>query len=219
MGDIVPALWLVPDGTAARGPAVLAVCAGGKADLLPRGRPSPLLAALLAAGLRVLAIDLLGAGDTAAMARRVRRDTDDPLFYAFNQSLLAMRVQDVLTALAALRMYDRPGIVSVLGVGEGARPALLALPLSRGVRAAVFDLTGLRRDPDAWDGEAYHPLALQVGELKAAVALAAPMRLTLAGADSDLAAWTRAVYRAAGKPAQVRIGPSSAARFAAGCRP
>ena len=208
-GDVIPALWLVPEGAGTRAPAALAVCGRGKASLFRAGRPGPLLSALLSAGRRVLAIDCVGVGDTAVALKRSTRDLTDPLFYAFNPSLLGLRVQDVLTALAAVQHYERPRSVSVVGTGEGARWALLTLHAAKGVRSAAMDLTGVSLDEDGWMGEAYHPLMMRLGGLKTATALACPMPLGLFGSAAPLASWTRAVYRLLGRQPKLTTGRPS----------
>ena len=49
----------------------------------------------------MLAIDLLGQGETAPLLERAQAEMNDPLYHAFNRSLTAHRVQEVLIALAA----------------------------------------------------------------------------------------------------------------------
>ena len=92
----LPRCGWTPRGADANSPAALAVCGNGKAELFRNGAPSPLLSALLNAGFRVLAIDLLGKGETAPLFEKVREDLKDPIFYAFNRSLTAHRVQEIL---------------------------------------------------------------------------------------------------------------------------
>ena len=196
VGDVVPALWIVPDKAKTTSPVTLVVHGKGKAALFKKAGPGPLLASLLRAGRRVMAIDILGVGETAKGVKEDPRETDDPVFYAFNPSLLSMKVQDTLTALAALRQHEGARTIDLVGVGEGARVGLLAAPLAGKLESAAFDLKGVRRGPRAWQGHAYHPAILKVGELKTAVALTTPTPLLLSNADHDLAEWARAVYEA-----------------------
>jgi len=199
VGDAVPALWVMPDGAGPGERAVLAVCGGGKSELFPNGKPSALMKSLIKARVPVLAIDLLGLGDTALSLTDVARDTDDLLFYAFNPSLISMRVQDVCTALAALRQSAKPTGVTILGTSEGARTALLALPLVGGIDEALLDLKGVHDRPRDWDGDAYQPLILAVGGLRGALTLATVRNVRVTQADKQLADWLGALERASGK--------------------
>ena len=217
VGDVVPALWIVPDDARKRAPATLVVHGKGKAALFKSSKPDVLLASLLKAGQRVLAIDAIGVGDSADALSRSIRELDDPVFYAFNPSLLALRVQDVLTALAGLRDYERPKSIRLCGIGEGARWALLALPLAGKVGAAALDLTGVDISDEDWKGESYHPLILKAGGLKTAISLAAPTPVMLAGAGGKLASWARAIYRSLGKPERLRTGRPSGKAMAKWC--
>ena len=54
-GEQIPALWIVPKDASRRAPVALVVCGRGKKALLAGGLPKPLLAALIQAGIRVLA--------------------------------------------------------------------------------------------------------------------------------------------------------------------
>ena len=214
VGDVIPALWVVPDGWWRRNPVNLVCCDGGKAELFNGDKPGALLKAMIRARQRVLAVDLIGLGETEERAASVRRPVEDPTFYAFNPSLLSMRVQDVLTSLSALRQYEGARTVRLWGTGEGARAALLALPLARGLRAGFLDLKDVDRRPGAWRGDLHHPLILKVGELKTAVALHAPAELALLNPDPDLAAWAEAVYTAAEKPARLRLARGAEPKLA-----
>ncbi|HRU07593.1 MAG TPA: hypothetical protein P5137_17665, partial [Candidatus Brocadiia bacterium] len=199
VGDLVAALWIVRDDAKAGDPVTVALTGRGKAGLFDGEKPSPMLKRLLAARQRVLAVDLLGQGDTASSLDRAIGEKDDPLFYAHNMSLLAMRVQDALTALAAVRQCERPKALSLAAEGEGARIALLALPLAGKLAAASLDFSGVDCGASGWKDDAYHPLILKVGGLKTALALAADLDVRLSGADAELTRWARDVAKAAGR--------------------
>jgi len=195
-GEQVPALWVVPKDATKRSPAAVVVCGNGKADLFPNGSPNALLTELLRARVRVLAIDVLGQGETKPLLENEPLERTDPLYYAFNPSLLAHRVQDVLTALAALRQHDGVRAPALVGVGWGAVVVLLARPLAARLRATAVDLEGLRTSEDAcWMGELYHPLIRKVGEVRGAVALGPPSPLLVSRGERELGRWVKAVYR------------------------
>jgi len=209
MGEQTPALWMVPKGAGKRSPAALVLCGKGKAELFRGNRPAPLLAALLKAGIRVLALDLLGQGETARLLAEEKLDRADPLFYAFNPSLAALRVQEVLTALKVMRSHDAVRAPALIGVGVGAVAALLARPLAGGLGCAVADLRGCRTESDRfWMGDMYHPFIRKLGGLRAALAIGPASPLLLSRAEPSLAKWARAVYRLQGKPKSLKVLPT-----------
>ncbi|MBT3378056.1 MAG: hypothetical protein HN742_39940 [Lentisphaerae bacterium] len=200
VGDAVPALAVVPDGVDVDpgDRAVLAVCGEGKAELFPNGKPSGLMRSLIRARLPVLAVDLLGTGDTRRSLTDVPRDTEDLLFHAFNPSLMSMRVQDVCTALSALRQSWKPSRVTVLGTTLGARTAALALPLVPAVDQAFLDLKGVHDRPRDWADDTYHPLILATGGLRGALALTTTPDVCVTHADRQLSEWLAGLDRSAG---------------------
>jgi len=205
-GEQIPGLWLVPKGAGRRSPAALVATGEGKASLFRRGRPGPLLAALLRAGVRVLAIDLLGTGETKPLLDRAPGDRRAPLFYAFNRSLTAHWVQDVLTSLRALRQYEGVARPTLVGLGTGGVAALLARPLAGPLSATAVDLRACPTDEEGfWLQEMYQPLIRKVGDVRGAVALGPTSPLLVAGADRSLARWLRAVSRLQGKPGRSRL--------------
>ena len=201
-----PALWIVPKGAGKRPPAALVAADGGKASLFAGNRPGALLGALLTAGVRVLAIDLLGQGETAPLLDREPINRRDPLYYAFNPSLLAHRVQEIVTTIESLRQYDGVRAPALVGTGAGAVAAILARPLAGRLRATVVDLGGCDTADDAfWMGDCFHPLIRKLGDVRGAVALGHGEPLLLARADAQLARWARATYRLAGKSGALRV--------------
>lgn len=220
-GEGTPALWITPAGAKRNSPAALFVNGEGKSKLFSRGRPKALSSALIGAGVKVLAIDMLGKGETAALLAHQPLDRRDPLFYAYNPSLTAHRVQEILTALAALRQHDGIKRPSLIGIGAGAVLALLARPLAGPLRSTVVDLQGCKlTDEKFWMGEFYHPFILKLGGLNAALALGPLSPLIIAGADAKFARWARATYRLKGRQALLRVSanapaPASVAKWVA----
>jgi pimeloyl-ACP methyl ester carboxylesterase len=205
-GEQIPGLWLVPKGAGRRSPAALVATGEGKASLFRRGRPGPLLAGLLRAGVRVLAIDLLGTGETKPLLDRAPGDRRAPLFYAFNRGLTAHWVQDILTSLSALRQYEGVARLTLVGLGTGGVAALLARPLAGPLSATAVDLRACPTDEDGfWLQEMYQPLIRKVGDVRGAVALGPTSPLLVAGADRSLARWLRAISRLQGKPGRSRL--------------
>ncbi len=205
-GEMTPALWIVPTGADKRSPAALICCGTGKKELFKGDRPGPLLQRLLNAGVRVLAIDLLGKGETAPLLEAERVDRQDRLFHAFNPSLTALRVQEILAALAALRQLDGAKRPYLMGTGVGAVAALLARPLAGDLEGVAADLKGCKVDEDAfWMGEMYHPSSRKLGDVRGAVALGPTSPLTIGGVSPALSAWAQAAFRLQGKRASLRL--------------
>lgn len=209
VGDGVPAVLLEPSGVKAGAPAALVVHPEGKSCLLtPDGKaPSPLAAALLARGRKVLSIDTFLTGEMAALrpvADMVRRGNH---FHTYNRPPLAHRVQDILTAIAALTHFEGVRTLDLIGVGEAGLWCLLARPLApiRGV--TVADLNGADTDDDAkWAESFFIPLVRRVGDVRAAVALTAPAPLCLHNLHKSFSPrWAQDIYKAARAGKRLRI--------------
>jgi dienelactone hydrolase len=212
-GERTPALLLEPaegalgaalvvhgEGTA----AALAFGAQALAEHPLDPTPGSLVAALLERGLAVLTLDAYGTGsasDLAALAG-LERDRSVPHFECFNRTDAALRVQDVLTGLGALRArVDRRQAVHLVGLGQAGLWCLLARALAGAtVGRTVVDGALFACDDDgAWAGSLYLPLLRRAGDLRTAVALAAPGPLWVHNAAPDFpAAWCRQAFRAAG---------------------
>jgi hypothetical protein len=195
-----PALWIIPDGATKRSPAALLLSEKGKAGVFRGGEPSPLLKSLLSRGVRVLAIDLLGSGETAGLLKHAPLSLNHRLYHVFNRSLLAHRVQETLCGLAALRLSDGARKPDLIGIGRGAVVALLARALAGPIGATLADLSGLQTEKaDFWLGEMYHPGILRLDGLRGAVALGPSSPLTLVGAPKPLATYAKAISRLHGE--------------------
>ena len=160
---------------------------------------------------------MLGLGETAPILKRAPLSFNDPLYYAFNPSLFAHRVQEIITSLAALRELAGARPPALIATGAGAVAALCARPLTRKLHATVLDLAACPVGDDAfWMGDCYHPFIRKLGDLRAALALAPTEPLLLAGADPAVAQWARAVYRLGRRPKSLSVasGKLSAKRIA-----
>ncbi len=214
-GEMTPALWIVPSGADSRSPAALVVCGSGKNALFRRGQAGLMLRRLLNSGVRVLAIDMLGKGETASLLENEAVDRRDRIFHAFNPSLTALRVQEILTCLAALRQHDDAARPQLIGLGLGAATALLARPMAGDLAGTLADLDGCDpEDEPFWLGEAYHPCIRRVGDVYDALALAPVSQFTLVGAGEGLTRWARAIHRLQGKQSQLRLYPQGKQRAA-----
>jgi hypothetical protein len=180
--------------------ATLVVSAGG-IDELAHGEGVRLIGRLRESGQTVMAIDVLGVGEHGPTPAE-----GEGFVTTYNRTLLAERVQDVLTALVWLR--SRPGIHQVNLVGEGAMGpvCLLARAMDAGVARTAIDADGfeyeLERDEPA---KMRLPGMLRFGGLRAAAALATPGPLLLHHTGGALdPAWARRAYELEGHPAALR---------------
>jgi hypothetical protein len=161
--------------------------------------PGGLIDALLDRGRAVLTLDA---------GRAIARDHGVAHFSCFNRTDAALRVQEVLTALAYLRSraYTVPGAAyttHLVGLGRAGLLCLLARALagSAAGRAVVDAGQFPCDDDDAWVKRFDLPLLRRAGDLRTAVALSAPGPLWIHNAAPSFpAAWCRQAYAAAGAP-------------------
>jgi hypothetical protein len=162
----------------------------------------------------VLALDAFGTGELSAL----ERDRTVAHFTCFNRTDAALRVQDVLTGLVYLRSlaYETPGrsyAVHLVGLGQAGLWCLLARALAGAcVARTVTEAAQFACEDDrAWMDALYVPLLRRAGDLRTAVALAAPGRLWIHNAAPSFpVAWCQEAYRAAGAPDALHIQPERA---------
>ena len=200
VGERIPALLFVPEHPRA---AVLVVHPRGGSALLGADEPAPLVRMLLARQMEVLAIDTFNTGGQM----RPERDTTISHFLTYNQTDDALRVQDILTALAYLS--TRVEVMHLVGLERGGLWCLLARGLARDVGLTVVDVDQFPYDDDsAWTTGLYIPHIRRAGDVRTAAARTAPGRLTIHNAAASFpAAWLRSVYRTAGMPTALHIQP------------
>ncbi|MFH1568733.1 MAG: hypothetical protein ABIL09_12110 [Gemmatimonadota bacterium] len=209
-GDRIPAVLLSPArGRSNRSPAALIAHPAGKAGLFDgRGRPRGLAAALLADGHRVLALDLFLTGEAADGAdAEAYHAARIPHFHTYNASVAACRVQDLLTALAFLE--GRPDVSRrhLVGLGACGVPCLLARGLAGKVDRTWAEVQRFAfEDDEAWAQSCFAPALRSAGDVRTALALAAPAEMLVSGANASFpTAWARAAYRAAGRSGALSI--------------
>jgi hypothetical protein len=165
--------------------------------------PGDLIEALLGGHLAVLALDA-GRGAAGDVAH----------FTCFNRTDAALRVQEILTALAYLRTraYTVPGrayATHLVGSGQAGLLCLLARALAGNAGGrTVIDASQFPCDDDAaWvdarlgAGALELPLLRRAGDLRTAATLSAPSPLWVHNAAPSFpAAWCRQAYAAAGAP-------------------
>jgi dienelactone hydrolase len=167
--DRVPLRAWAP-GPPVAGGAVLVVHPDGIA-----GVPSALVDDLRGRGRFVVSIDAFDTGSAKAS-----RDTSDRFFTTYNRTDDALRVQDILTALAWTRRQPDARRVCLVGLGRAGLWALLAAGLAPGLDAVVADVdrfpTG---DDDAYLHRIFVPLFRRAGGFETAVLLSLGARVYL----------------------------------------
>jgi cephalosporin-C deacetylase-like acetyl esterase len=152
----VPALLFLPEPRAGKAPAVLYVSGRGKAaDAAPGGA----IETLVKSGRAVLAIDVRGIGETAAVAPKAYWSKEYPIaFLALHlaRPLLGQRVEDTLAALDVLaaRPEIDAGKIEIVGVEAGGPIALHAAALDGRLREAT-----LVRSIESWMDVVATPLS------------------------------------------------------------
>lgn len=204
-GDVIPAVWVEPTERNPKAATCLLVSDKGKADFFEGGDRHAVLQLLLDRHCECLAIDIMGSGETADMPAKSPRDEKDPVFFAFNQSLFSMRVQDILTCLALLKEQGKEKI-TLIGIGEGARAAAVAAALAEPLKAVVLNLNGVEDTEAGWLSPlAFHPMILKVGGMCGALSLIAPRRLVLHRPPKAMAQHLAALYELHKKPTMLTI--------------
>lgn len=172
-GDHVPGELRVPMVNQS-GHAVLIVSDRGKAEV-GGAKLSPLVSRLLARGCQVMVLDTFGVAHP-----RLAPNAERELFTTYNRTPAANSVQDILTAVSWLSAWPSVKSVSLVGEGRGGIWCLLARGLAPKVSACVGDLDRFDADRDeAWAAQHFVPLLRRAGDVRTAVALAAPGRLML----------------------------------------
>ena len=183
-GESLPVVSLYP-AKDWNGKAVLILSDNGKAGLFAGdGKPTAAVRAHLAAGTSVVGVDLFQQGEflkdgrPLAQSRVVRNPRQFAGYsFAYNHTLFARRVHDVLTVLAWVRGFEseKPEHIRVEAAGNIAPVAVAALAVDgKGVKeaavnAGTFSFADLKsyRDPN------FLPGAVKYGDLKSLRRLAA----------------------------------------------
>jgi dienelactone hydrolase len=162
----LPAVLIRPTATTGVLP-VLLLHGDGKRAFLDGAHPRPgELAELLAAGRTVMTLDLFLTGDYLTPIGQTGRPVAETHFTGYNRTDDALRVQDVLTAVAALAHLTGAPRVDVIARGPAGLWASLARPLSGDL---IADLRA--DDPQPFAAACYIPHLARLGGPQAAAAL------------------------------------------------
>jgi len=165
-------------------------------------KPGALVTGLLQRNLMVLAIDTFKTGELALLKRREVNH-----FYTFNRSDTALRVQDVLNAIAYL--HTRAYTVHLIGLGQAGLWCLLARGLAPGVNQTIVDADQFDyNDDDAWVKQLFIPQVRRAGDFRTVAVLIAPGKLVIHNASRSFpTGWFQDAYSVIRSPESLHIQP------------
>ena len=206
--DQLPALFLTPKTGTGNGSATLIVHPQGAMNLInpETGQPARLVSDLLAAGESVLGTDLFLTGTHSSAEGKVIRDTSYRFFTTYNRTDAALRVQDILTALAYLKSQASVSTLNLIGLGEAGLWCLLAAGFTD-VEHTVVDANQFDSGNDA---TYLHTLPIpsirRVGDFRTAGTLVASRHLLIHNTNNTFQTdWIADVYRAVGVADLLRV--------------
>ena len=148
----LPAVFCYPKQW--NGTTTLWLGAGGKASLFAAdGSPKPGVRKLLDSGATVLGVDLLYQGEFLADGKALTKTPGvknpreaAPYTFGYNQSVLAQRTHDVLTAVKFIKTHERPSKRIQLACLDEAAPvaATAAAMCGDAIEAVAIDMRGFR---------------------------------------------------------------------------
>ena len=176
------------------------------------GAPAPLAAALVAAGQRVIALDVT-AQPGEAVNRLVANRSSAAFTFGYNPPIVVSRAHDTLAVLRHARSIAGPEGRVVLMAADGPSSAWAALALAQAgslVDAAVFVTDGFRfGSVTSFEDPSFFPGAAKYGDLPALLAQAAPRPLWVAGEPAESVKQLAALYRVAGAPKALTVSKTS----------
>ena len=204
----LPSLFLTPKAEVGSGSATLIVHPQGAMNLInpETGQPARLVSDLLAAGESVLGTDLFLTGTHSSAEGKVIRDTSYRFFTTYNRTDAALRVQDILTALAYLKSQTGLSTLNLIGLGEAGLWCLLAAGFTD-VEHTVVDANQFDSGNDA---TYLHTLPIpsirRVGDFRTAGTLVASRHLLIHNTSNTFQTdWIADVYRAVGAADLLRV--------------
>lgn len=225
-GEELPLISLYPIATKWNGDVVIWIEGSGKRGLFDdQGELVASVRALLDGGASVVSIDLFQQGEFRSGQEPLsqQRTVKNPrqfagYTFAYNPTLFARRVHDVLTTVAWVRGDDHQAKrVHLAGFG-GAGPVAVAARAIAGeqIDRLAVDTTGFRfrnltsyRDPDFLAG------AVKYGDLPGLLALSAPHETWIGGENGKTPELTKAAFEAAGADTAIESSAEQTTRSGA----
>ncbi|MCZ6680064.1 MAG: acetylxylan esterase [Candidatus Poribacteria bacterium] len=207
VGDQLPAMLFSPKAAGEKRPATLIVHPEGKAHLIDpeTGDAMRLIVDLLAAGQSVLTVDVFLTGEHQSADGKTERDDSVRYFTTYNRTDAALRVQDILTALAYLTGKAEVSAVNLVGIGEAGLWSLLAAGFADADRI-VADVNAFESDNDAAYLQSLPvPSIRRAGDFRTAGTLVTPRHLLIHNTGSAFETdWIADVYQAASAADRLR---------------
>ena len=207
-GDQIPAVIYEPKGGADKKIVNLIVDPDGKAATVgfATGEPRSMTRTMLENDQMVLAIDVFMTGENPSPFPKAERERYCNYFSTFSPADEALRVQDILTAIAYLQERDDVAEINLIGLGEAGLWCLLANAFAPDLNRTVVDVVGFHnRDESAWVERLNIQGILRVGGFDTAVACAAPRPILIHNADGFDANSMVELYRMLGATDNLRI--------------
>jgi hypothetical protein len=198
-GEQIPALGL--RGEEFSGTVVVWVHPEGKASLFQDGKLTEPARQILAKKAAILAVDVFGTGELKPENVPAVDAKFAGYTFGYNRPLLANRVHDVLTAVAAAREDDQVKTIHLVGFDAAGPWVLLARGLcGDAVDRTAADCNGFRfENVRTTTDDMILPGALKYGGLPALAALAAPGELFVHNHQGiGSGKWLQPVYESAG---------------------
>lgn len=178
--DWIPAIFVEPI-TSARS-SVLVISGRGKRCLFQGDseKPARWVRAILTKGKSVLAIDPFGIGEhVLPRGTQSIRKKRFKFFTTFNRTDSQEQVQDVLTALVALKQLTGSDAISLMGLRKGGAVALLAGALTQNLQEIVIDGSVFGGEKSGALLTYFIPGLGRIGDFTSAGALCVPQPLRL----------------------------------------
>jgi dienelactone hydrolase len=207
----IPAFQLVPKGW--NGTMVIWVHPAGITGL-HRGKLAPAARRILARKAGIFAVNVFGTGELHGKRLPGVDRNFAGYTFGYNRTILANRVHDILTGVAAVRKSKGVKQVHLIGFKQAGPWVVLARALcGKAVSRTAADLNQFRFE-EVWKpaDEVLLPGALKYGDLPAFAALCSPGELYLsnqrrykrAPEDAWRETWAEAAYKAAGAAKNLR---------------
>lgn len=210
-GEQVPVVAMA--GKEFDGTAVVWIHSAGKSSLWQDGKLTPAAKAILDRKAGIIAPDVFLTGEFGSKAPPINTGYAGYTF-GYNRTVLANRVHDILTVVAATLAEKGTKKVHLLGWEQAGPWVLLARPLcGDAVARTAADYHRFRFDAvQEMNDEMMQPGALKYGGLPALAALSAPAELYIHNHQgTGSGEWLKPVYQVAGKPEQLQKVPDKAA--------
>lgn len=208
----LPSLFLTPKTERENGSATLIVHPQGAMNLInpETGKPTRLVSHLLDAGGTVLGVDIFRTGAHRAADGKVIRDTTNRYFTTYNRTDAALRVQDVLNAIAYLKSQIAVSAINLVGLGEAGLWCLLAAGFAA-IDRTVVDANQFDNNNDTvYLRSIPIPSIRRVGDFRTAATLVAPRHLLIHNTINTFQTdWIADVYQAVDAADRLRVETES----------